>query len=114
MTVQHGAGAEHTSTSETDRGHGAVLQGVCGRLSGLVQGQQHGFSVGWTGLTRKAVMAADRSPEWDELGWLKAAVGGGGSNTARAGCIDLHGLRVGLAGFGRWDGLVELRWDGGI
>ncbi|KAJ7364676.1 hypothetical protein DFH08DRAFT_798995 [Mycena albidolilacea] len=71
-------------------------------------------SEGWTGSTCEAVMVADQSPGWDELGWLKAAVGGRSRNTAQAGRIDLRGLRAGLAGFGRQDGLVELGRDGGI
>jgi hypothetical protein len=56
----------------------------------------------------------DRSPGWDELGWLKAAVGGGGSNMARAGCIDLHGLGAGLdlvGGIDWWNsgGMAEFK-----
>ncbi|KAJ7835934.1 hypothetical protein B0H14DRAFT_2589982 [Mycena olivaceomarginata] len=57
---------------EVDHGHGVVLQGVNGADSG----------VGWMGSTCEADTAADWSLGWDELGWLKATVGSGGSNTA--------------------------------
>jgi hypothetical protein len=111
-TARYGAGAEHASTSEADRGHGAALQGVRGRLSG---GQQRGFGAGWTGSTREAVTAADRSPGWDELGWLVAAVGGGGSNTARAGASTCTGSGRGwrdlVGGMDWWNsgGMAEFR-----
>ncbi|KAJ7798496.1 hypothetical protein B0H14DRAFT_3544462 [Mycena olivaceomarginata] len=41
-------------------------------------------------------------------------VRGRGSNTARAGRIDLRGLGAGLAGFGWQNGLIELGRDAGI
>ncbi|KAJ7826977.1 hypothetical protein B0H14DRAFT_2595500 [Mycena olivaceomarginata] len=90
-----------------------------GRAMGRVVGVDNdngarGFGAGWTGSTREAVTVTDQSPGWDELGWLRATVGGGGSNTAQAGRINLHELGAGLAGFGRQDGWIELGQDGGF
>ncbi|KAJ7824993.1 hypothetical protein B0H14DRAFT_2596899 [Mycena olivaceomarginata] len=114
-TARYGAGAEHGAHRSADRGHGAGASGGCGRLSGLEQGQRRRFGAGWTGSTREAVTAADRSPGWDELGW----VGASGrrqvaANTARAGCIDLHRLWGGAGGIWSAGWIGGTRRDGGI